>query len=55
VLRKALSDAGLPVPDDVIDARYLMRTDDWYVLTRQGWFWWDSRTRKWMPTTTGVP
>ena len=53
-IKAALIAVGLPVPEgDLLDASYRMRTDDWYVQTRRGWFWWDSRTREWRAHPTG--
>lgn len=53
-IKNALTTAGLPAPDgDLLDASYRTRTDDWYVQTSRGWFWWDNRTREWKSQPMG--
>jgi hypothetical protein len=53
-IQAALAIAGITVPaGTILDARYLTRSDDWYVRTNHGWFWWDSRTHEWRSHATG--
>jgi len=38
-IRKALEKAGLPVPvGQLLDARWVAASGDWYVETPEGWF-----------------
>jgi hypothetical protein len=45
------------VPADlgsIINARYVMSYDDWYVQTRdENWYWYDARTKQWKHCPTG--
>jgi DNA-binding ferritin-like protein len=40
-----------PAPGHVIDARWVMRNDDWYVQTKEGWYWLRSGT--WVKAPNG--
>lgn len=33
--------------DEIIDAHYVMRTNDWYVRTAKGWFWSGGAGQEW--------
>lgn len=38
--RDLLEKHGLPdVEDDILDVKYVMRRNDWYVKTRKGWWY----------------
>jgi hypothetical protein len=52
--RETLERHGLPLPsEDVLDCRYVTRTDDWYILTESGWYWYDRRVRDWKHLPSG--
>lgn len=33
--------------DEILDARYIMSTGDWYAKTDRGWFWWCEQRTNW--------
>jgi GNAT superfamily N-acetyltransferase len=42
-----------PAAGDILDARYRMGSNDWYHRTKAGWFWYDDRTKRWVPAPLG--
>lgn len=40
----ALINNGLTLPDEkIIDAKYVLRYNYWYIMTINGWFWWNGK------------
>ena len=44
-----------PTPGPVLDARWVMGHDDWWVKTDAGWYWLRPGTRIWMKAPLGPP
>ena len=43
-----------PAPEPVDDARWIARTDDWWIRTKtSGWYWLDRRNSEWVKAPHG--
>ena len=46
--RRVFAQHGLALPEgEVLDARWMMRTDEWWCRTAAGWFWYEERAKRW--------
>ena len=47
-----LREAGIePPPGEIIMARYIMGSSDWYAEMEDGWYWWSGK--EWKPCPNG--
>lgn len=51
---KILKKHGILIPDEkIINLKYVVRRDDWYIETAKGWFWYDVKSKKWVAAPMG--
>lgn len=36
-----------PPPEEALDYKYKTSSNDWWVKTEKGWYWYDNRTKEW--------
>lgn len=48
-ITEILTKHSITVPQEkMLHASYTLATNDWFVQTESGWFWWDDRKRIWV-------
>lgn len=53
----ALTKMGVPLPDakQILNARYITSSNEWYVQMADGWLWFDERDSQWKRCFNGPP